>query len=79
MLRERLRREFPGRFAVFGNANGNPRTGAFEVTLDTGKEREKLWSKLETGEPSHLEASQAVAQHVATELRSWLDRNESRT
>ena len=61
------------------NANASPRIGAFEVSLDTGEERATLWSKLLTGEPSCVEASHAVAEHVVMELQRRLDRTGGRT
>lgn len=61
------------------NADETPRIGAFEVSLDNGEERTTLWSKLLTGEPSCVEASHAVAEHVVMELQRRLDRDEGGT
>uniref|UniRef100_A0A061S2E1 Uncharacterized protein n=1 Tax=Tetraselmis sp. GSL018 TaxID=582737 RepID=A0A061S2E1_9CHLO len=53
------------------NPLGNPRNGAFEVTLrQPGSERRLLWSKLDTGEPSSAEAADALAELIIRELGS---------
>ena len=44
--------------------------GAFEVRLvDADGRTAQLWSKLETGEPSHLGAASALAEYLTAELR----------
>mmetsp|Transcript_38501 Transcript_38501/g.98452 ORF Transcript_38501/g.98452 Transcript_38501/m.98452 type:complete len:150 (-) Transcript_38501:230-679(-) len=69
LLAQRIEATHPGRFAIRANPLGQPRNGAFEVTWRRpGVARQELWSKLDTGEPSCVEAVEAVAELVNKEL-----------
>jgi hypothetical protein len=51
--------------------DGSGRAGAFEVEATSGKRTLRLWSKLETGEPSSPEAHRALADLLKRELRAF--------
>mmetsp|Transcript_29716 Transcript_29716/g.83768 ORF Transcript_29716/g.83768 Transcript_29716/m.83768 type:complete len:159 (+) Transcript_29716:106-582(+) len=60
----------PGRFSFRENPKGVPRDGSFEVTwrLDRSTKQRLLWSKLQTGEPTTVQAAEAIAEVINMEL-----------